>query len=156
MVLSSIKPKTVNNAHSLTCISEWERKKSGGKSQKKWLISFDPQKHSRMLMSCVSEHLSSPPGKPQPWAGSTPCWTRWPHRARGCWQVCTAHRPHCQQETLRIGRDTEDQELHSNSHRRGLICSWHLGVNYSGNSRGHGRRGDRGKSTRVCASGDPS
>ena len=53
MVLSSIKPKIVNNANSFICISEQERMKSGGKSQKKWLVSFDPQKHSRMLMSCV-------------------------------------------------------------------------------------------------------
>ena len=46
MVLNSMKPKTVNYANSLTCLSEQERRKSGGKSQNKWLISLDPQKHN--------------------------------------------------------------------------------------------------------------
>ena len=56
MELNSIKPKIMNITNSLTCAPEQERKKSGGKSQKKWLISFDPQKHrkkeSEVTQSC--------------------------------------------------------------------------------------------------------
>ena len=71
MVLSSMKVKIMNNTNSLTCISEQERRKIGGKSQKKWLISFDPQKHKRNTNVMCIEHLPFPPGKPQPRAGST-------------------------------------------------------------------------------------
>ena len=35
----------MNITDSLTCVPEQERKKSGGKSQKKWLITFDPQEY---------------------------------------------------------------------------------------------------------------
>ena len=45
MVLSSMNQKSRNNANPLTCISEQERRKSGGKSHKKQLLSFYPQKH---------------------------------------------------------------------------------------------------------------
>jgi len=116
---------------------------------------------SEMLMLCVSEYVPFPPDKPQPRAGGTSGWTRWPHRARGCWWPCTDHRP------LLPAGDTQNLQRYrrpriaEHSHRRGLICSWQIGPwsswgELQWNSRGHRRRGDWGKSTWMCAAGGPA
>ena len=44
-----MEPKMVTITNSLTCVSEQESNGGEGTSQKKWLISFDPQKHKRNI-----------------------------------------------------------------------------------------------------------
>jgi len=64
-------------------------------------------------MPCVSEHLPFPPGKPQPRAGSTPAGHA-DHIEQGAADGLVLVVGHdCQQETLRVSKDTEDQELQS-------------------------------------------
>ena len=161
MVLSSVKPKIVNNANSFTCISEQERRKGGGKSQGNGYSHLIHRNISEMLMPCVSEHLPFPPGKPQPWAESTTYWICWLHRARGCWWPCTGHRPSLPAGDTQNLQRYRKPRIAGHNHGRRLTFSWQTSPlaswgQWLWNSRGRRRRGDWGKSTRVYAARDPS
>ena len=82
-----------------------------------------------ILMLCLSEHLPSPPGKPQPQAGSTPCWTYWPHRARGCWRSCTGHRPSLPTGDTQTWQRYRRPRIAEHSHGKRFTCSWQVGRN---------------------------
>ena len=55
-----MKPKMMNITNSLTYISEQDIKRRGGISHKKWLTSFDPQKHKQNVNTVFIEVFISP------------------------------------------------------------------------------------------------
>ena len=62
-MISSMKPKMINVTNSLTCVSEKDCKRRGGTSQKKWLVSFDPQKHKQkvniaFIEASITHHIN--------------------------------------------------------------------------------------------------
>ena len=110
MVLSSMNQKSRNNANPLTCISEQERRKSGGKSHKKQLLSFYPQKHKWNANVWIYHSHQVNPSHEQ---GAHPA-EHADHKEQGAADgLVTVIGHHCQQKRFRIRRDTEDKELQS-------------------------------------------